>query len=321
LSGISTNALVDGGKAAGLSVLFGLVLAFMPVLAILAVPLLPIPVAYVIARHGLAPGGLTALAAGALLIAVEPFSGILAFLLMALAGTGAGIMLRRGASQARLLAVLSALFLAAMVIWAAVVMLSTGMGPVEAVHNVTGQMLAAGQQSSSLIGGQDGLNQLRDILDLMPYLLPSLMLVAAMAFSAIAVFLARPVFARLDQEFPAGAPFRDLRLHYSLAYLMIGGLVCYLVSPFVSDSASSVIYLVGLNMLIVSQALFFVQAIAIAYYFLTQYNVSRVKRIGVYACLVLLQMTLSLPSWMALFDIWFDYRRRFAKKGKISQSS
>ena len=322
MGGLSTSALVDGGKAIGLSVLLGVVLAFMPVLSIFAVPLLPIPAAYVAVRHGALPALLSGLAAGALLIVMEPVSGLLAFLLAALVGTGAGIALRRGAGQTRLLAALTLLFLAAMAIWAGVLMAGAGLGPVAAVHSVTDRALATVQQQTpSLLGGQDGFSQLRDILGLMPYLLPSLFLVTAIAFAALTVLMARPVFSRLGQAFPAGTHFGELRMHYSLAYVMIAGLACYLVSPLVSDSASNTIYLVGLNLLIVSQALFFVQAIAIAYYFLARHNVSRVKKIGVYAGLVLLQMTLSLPSWMALFDIWFDYRRRFAKKGKISQSS
>ena len=60
--------------------------------------------------------------------------------------------------------------------------------------------------------------------------------------------------------------------------------------------------------------LFFIQGMAIASFFLWAYKVSRVKRVAVYICLVLLQLTLSLTSWMGLFDTWLDYRHRFIKK-------
>jgi uncharacterized protein YybS (DUF2232 family) len=60
--------------------------------------------------------------------------------------------------------------------------------------------------------------------------------------------------------------------------------------------------------------LFFIQGIAIASFFLWAYKVSGVKRAAVYICLVMLELFLSLTSWMGLFDTWFNYRKRFIRK-------
>ena len=317
MSTVSTTALVDGGKAIALSVVFGMVVAFVPVLAILALPLVPIPVAYVTCRHRLLIGVLAAIGIGALsLLLAGPVNGLLVFLLAALVGIGSGMAIKHGAGRQKLLLILTGLFLAALVSWGAVGLVNAGMSPADAVSSVTDQVIKIGQQTPALFGGQQGLNQLRDTLSMIPYLLPALLLVAALALSAGMVFLTRRVFDRLGQAFPDGLPFRELRLHFSLAYAMIVGLICYLFSPYISADYSSAVYLTGLNLLIVSQALFFVQALAITHFFLGGFQVSRVKRVIVYTFLVLLQTTLSLPSWLGLLDIWIDYRRRFTRRTK-----
>lgn len=319
MTSFSKAASVDWAKAVALSAVFGLVLVFMPLLAVLAVPLVPVPVAYLAVKRGPAASALAALAVGLICFAFAGApGGLLAFLLAALAGAGAGIALRRGVSQTTLFLLLTALFLAAQLVWAAAVLVAAGMGPVAAVHSVTDQALQISRRAPSLLAGQDTIVQLRGFFDLLPYLLPSLLLLASLAFAAVSVFAARHAFDRLQQPFPHGFCFRDLRLHFSLAYVMIIGLICYLVSPYLGGAFAAPARLAGLNFLIVSEALFFVQALAITIFFLARLKVSKTKQAIVYVCLVALQLGLSLPSWLGLFDIWIDYRRRFDKRVKKS---
>ena len=304
-----------------MSVVFGLILAFAPVLSIAAVPLVPIPIAYVSRRHGLLVGVLASIGTGAICFLLsDPFSALLVFLLAALVGIGAGAALGRGIGRQWLLFAVSGLFLTAFVAWGAAALASAGMTPVDAVNSLTDQVVQAVQQSPALLGGQDWLGQLRDTMSMIPYLLPALLMVAAMGFAAVMIYMSRRFFMRMGLDFPEGGSFKDLRVHFSLAYAMIAGLVCYLVSPHIADAYSSAVYLIGVNLLIISQTLFFVQALSIAHFFLSRLKASRVRSVIVYICLGLLQVTLSLPSWLGLFDIWLDYRRRFTSRIKPSQN-
>ncbi len=315
----SKSAFTESVKAVALSAAFGLSLIFMPLLAVLAVPLIPVPVAHLASRRGPSAGVLAALAVGGIcFVLAGPAGALLAFLLTAFVGAGAGLALRRGVSLPMLFLLLAGLFLAAQLIWAAAVLITIRMGPVEAVHSLTDQALQISRQAPSLLAGGNSLNQLREFFDLLPYLLPSLVLLASLAFSALSVFFAARVFDRLKQPFPRDFSFRDLRLHFSLAYVMIIGLVCFLVSPYLAVDLAAPVRLAGLNLLIVSETLFFVQALAITIFFLAKLKVSKAKQAIVYVCLVVLQLALSLPSWLGLFDIWIDYRRRFDKRIKKS---
>lgn len=140
MSSISTAALADGGKAVALSVVLGVIFAFVPFLSIVAVPALPVPVAYITSRHGVPVGLLASLATG-LLVSVFAgfFAGLLVFLLAAAVGVGTGTGLRREMPLMRLLILVAALFLVSLLVWLAVLLASAGLSPVAAVDQVADQ--------------------------------------------------------------------------------------------------------------------------------------------------------------------------------------
>lgn len=320
MSSLSTGAIADSGKAVALSVVLGAILAFVPLLSIAAVPAMPVPAAFITTRHGLGAGTLASLAAGMICaVFAGPFTGLLVLLLAALVGVGAGLGLRWGFPVSRLIVSVAVFFLVAIILWMGVLLASTGMGPVMAIESATDQAVEpAGDFYSSVGMSQESIDEavgrLRDFASTLPYILPAVLLVLSMILSGATVALARQVFERLRQPFPANASFREFRLHFAFAYLMIIGLLCELVSPYLDSPYEGIVSLAGMNLLIVSEVLFFLQGLAIAYFFMCHLEVGRPRRVVVYACMFILQVLFSLVSWLGLFDTWIDYRRRFARK-------
>ncbi len=323
MSGFSTAALADGGKAVALSVLMGAVLAFVPLLSLAAVPALPVPAAYVTGRHGFAAGGVAALGAGFLSAVIGgPFTGLLVTLL-ALAGVAAGVAIGAGMRLLRVFLLLAALIAAGLAGWTALALAAAGIGPVAATAELTGQAMDSAQALYTGLGRDEQqaaslVESYREYAALLPYLLPSLLVGASLVIAALTLALTRAVFARLGQPFPGDFSFRAFRLHFGFAYVMILGLLLQLAAPYLGASGE-VAGMVGLNLLVVSELLFFVQGLAIAYYFLNEKQVSRPRRLLVYTGLVLLQLLFSLVSWLGLFDTWLDYRRRFGGKRRPKQ--
>ncbi len=317
MSSISTAALADGGKAVALSVVLGVIFAFVPFLSIVAVPALPVPVAYITSRHGTSVGLMASLATG-LLVSVFAgfFAGLLVFLLGAAVGVGTGTGLRREMPLMRLLILVAALFLVSLLAWLAVVLASAGLSPVAAMDQMADQ--AVGPASEVYAGlGMDqqsidaAVDSFRDFITMLPYLLPALLLVLSIVLSGATVALAKQVFLRLKQPFPASFSFREFRLHFAFAYLMIVGLACELVVPYVPSAYADPIGFTGMNLVIVSEALFFIQGLAVAYFFLCRYKIPQTARVMIYAAMFIIQLLFSLVSWLGLFDTWIDYRRRF----------
>lgn len=326
MSAFSATAFARGGKAVALSVAFGIVLAFVPFLSVIAVPAMPIPVAYIASKHGMAAGLAASVVAGAICVVLTGlYAGLLVFLLAAVVGGGIGLGLRRGISQRNLFLSVAALFTVALALWAAVLLVNAGLGPVAATQRLTDTALVPARDIYIAIGmneeeADSAANQAREFAEMIPYIIPATLLVLSLALSGATVTLARRAFDRLKQPFPRDYKFQNLRLHFSLAYLMIAGLLCELLTPYVPESYSSAVSLTGMNLLIASEALFFVQGLAIANFFLNLYRVSRPKRVGVYLGLILLQLVLSATSWVGLFDTWIDYRRRFGRKKTKGQA-
>lgn len=320
MSTFTKPAVLDGAKAVGLSLTLGAVLAFFPLLFIAAAPLLPIPVAFITSRHGPALGLLASLLTGALALALTGFApGLLVFTIVGLAGIGAGVCLRRGISQFRLFVSLAAIFCVAMLIWISSLLAMAGLGPVNAMQQISDEAVGPARELYISLGmsqedADDIISQARDFAMSLPYVAPAILLVLSVTLSGASVAVARRVFERLRQPFPRDFTFRKLRLHFGFAYLMILGLVCELAAPYLPEAYGSPADMVGANLIIVTEAVFFIQGIAIASYFLWHYKASKGKKAIVYASLILLEITLSLTSWMGLFDTWIDYRRRFIKR-------
>lgn len=326
MSSISTSALADSGKAVALSVVLGAVLAFVPLLSVLALPALPVPIAFITSRHGAASGLLAALAAGLLCTVFTGPLGGLMVLLLSVVGSGAGIGLRRGVSLSRLFLLVTILFLAALALWSGAVLVVTGMGP----DGALGRVVEDGASFTSGFSTTLGMDQsdveaaeaaFRDLASMLPYLLPALLLVMSIVLSGATVALSRQVFQRLKQPFPAGYRFSAFRLHFAFAYLMIAGLICDLASPYLASGYSEAVALVGMNIIIVSGVLFFIQGLAISHFFMEKYKLSRGWRILVYLALFVIQVLSSLVSWLGLFDTWIDYRRRFGGKQDKDQQN
>ncbi len=325
MSTYSKTTLIDGGKAVALSVALGVVIAFLPLLSIVAVPAMPIPVAFITSRHGLLAGLAASLLGGAVCVALTGiYAGMLIFMLMALSGIGAGLALRKGVSQFRLFVSMTAIFFATLVLWLGALLLIIGESPVSALQSLADSTAEPSRQVYQALGmsQQDidaSLAQAKDFASILPYLAPGVLLVVSIVFSGASLALARRVFERLRQPFPRDFIFRDFRVHWTFAYVMIAGLLCQLIAPYLSGTYSSPVDITGANLIIVAEVLFFIQGMAIANFFLWAFKVKKARRWIVYICMILLQLTLSLTSWMGLFDTWLDYRRRFIKKNLSRQ--
>ncbi|MDO8735542.1 MAG: DUF2232 domain-containing protein [Thermoleophilia bacterium] len=326
----SRSALLqDGGKAVAFSVGLGVVIAFVPLFSIVAVPAMPIPAAFITSRYGVYAGLIVSLLTGAACMALTApvvgfAAGLLIFLLTAIAGLGGGLALRKGVTQFRLFVSMVVVFFAALFVWLAALLLLSGQGPVSAIESLADATAEPSRQIYQSVGMNEqdvdeAIAQAREFALLLPYLAPAVLLVVSIALSGANLAIGRRVFERLRQPFPRDFVFRDLRIHWVFAYAIIIGLLCEFLAPYAPERYVSALELTGANLFIIAEVLFFIQGMAIANFFLWVYKVARVKRLAVYFCLVLLQLTLSLTSWIGLFDTWLDYRRRFIRKNLSGQ--
>src|SRR5665811_952050 len=96
MSSFSTGATSEAGKAVALAVVLSALIAYVPVLGAVLMPVLPMPAAYVTFRRGVVVGVAAAFGAGVLSAALTGLgNGLLTFLLSALVGVVVGWALAR----------------------------------------------------------------------------------------------------------------------------------------------------------------------------------------------------------------------------------
>lgn len=315
--------LPDTSKAIAASTGLGIVIAFMPLLAVVAVPVLPIPVAYVTSRHGFLSGLIVSLLAGAVCMGLTApllgvYAGLLIFMVLVMAGIGGGLVIKHGVPQFRLFVIMVAIFFVTLFLWLGALLLVTGNDPVSATNSMFDMAVEPSRQVYQSMGMSEqdidsNISDARDFASSLPYMAPALVLLVSFLFSGVNLAVARRLFERAHQPFPKDFLFRDFRVHWVFAYVFIFGLICQLMVPYAPETYSSALELTGANVYIVTSVFFFIQGLAVASFFLRAYKLSRGKRLVVYTGLVLLEALLSLTMWMGLFDTWIDYRRRFGK--------
>jgi uncharacterized protein YybS (DUF2232 family) len=156
--------------------------------------------------------------------------------------------------------------------------------------------------------------QFRSMVDAVPYVTPGLLGMSAILLAVCSLGLAYWIFPRVREKVPVSMALSGFRMHWATAYTSIAGLAMLLFASGDSSWSTAVMY-AGINVLLVSQTLFFVQGLAVARWLAVNRHMGPGARVAVYLAAVLGQMLFQLTGLVGLFDTWVDYRKRFALKG------
>ncbi|GAB4261447.1 MAG: YybS family protein [Thermoleophilia bacterium] len=319
MNGFSTGAVSEAGKAAALAVVLSMAAVYVPPLALLLLPALPLPVGFVTMRRGLRVGLAAAVATSALgLLFAGVSEGLTAVLFAGVLGVLVGTVLGWRWSFSPTLLVVTAGAGLVIAGWTAALWIITGLDQAQLSKLVDESLAAAAEVYRGLGVAEATVSQataqVREWLRLVPYVLPAALGIGGLILGAASLGLAAAVFPRVGEPLAGDLRFAEFRLHWSMAYGFIGGLALLLVAPSFG-ARSEAARLVGLNLLMFFETLFFVQGLAVAHWFVVTRGMSGGKRVVVYGVALLGQMSLQLTSWAGLLDTWFDYRKRFPPRG------
>jgi uncharacterized protein YybS (DUF2232 family) len=155
---------------------------------------------------------------------------------------------------------------------------------------------------------------------LMVKIIPSIMVVWAMLTAIFSLILTRSVLNRLRLKVPAKLPpFREWRVDFRYIYGFIAGLVAYLLADIIGIPMLST---VGLNLLVAFGFVFALQGMSVLvslFHLLKGRTLGRVMLI--LSVLLFMQTAVYLLVFIGLFDVFFDYRKRFDRKGDNHESN
>lgn len=306
------------GKAAAITVIMGLSMAGFPLAILVLLPFLALPLAHVVARLGAFNGLMVAVVTG-VLVYVGAGAGMAALVFLFAVGVGVvlGYAVRRGWTFAESLAATAAAAAAALWLWGMTLWLVLGLSLAQlretAYSSIDGAaafnvQVGVGTEATDAVSAQ-----LRQFVDNLPYLTPGLLGMAVILLAACSLGLAYLLFPRVREKVAVGLSLSKFRMHWAAAYMSILGLAMLLFARGDGDSRTVMLY-VGINVLLISQTLFFVQGLAVARWLAINRRLRPGSRAALYSAAILGQALFQLTALVGLFDTWVDYRKRFALK-------
>jgi uncharacterized protein YybS (DUF2232 family) len=314
----SPVALAPVGKATAVTVVMGLCMAVFPPAAFVLIPFLPLPMAHVVARRGIVSGLIVAVVSGGLVFAgIGMDVAVLVFLITLGVGMVVGRAVRGGWTFGRSLAATAAAALVALWLWGATLWLALGLdltwfresadSSIADATTLYARMGVSPETTASVSA------QLRQIAHVVPYLTPGLAGMGAVLLAGCSLGLAYRLFPRVREKLAVGLSLSGFRMHWAAAYASIAGLAMLVFARGDAEWHTVVLY-VGLNVLLVSQTLFFVQGLAVARWLAVTRQLRPGARTALYAGAFLGQLLFQVTGLVGLLDTWLNYRKRFALK-------
>jgi uncharacterized protein YybS (DUF2232 family) len=318
MSALSRAPLIATGKAVAATVIIGVFMILVPLAPVILTPFLALPLAHVVARHGWCSGIIVAVVAS-LLLYVGAGLGVafLVFLVLASAGMMLGWAVRKGWRFPRSLAYTALSLLVALVVFGLAVWLVFGLtlsdlrqASYDSIADA-GRLYAEMGLSAATVDAVS--DQMRRLVDIFPYLVPGFLGMTVVLVAASMFGLAYLIFPRLKHKVAVAMSLSTFRMHWAVAYASILGLAMVLFSR--GDGAwRSVLLYAGIDILLVSQTLFFLQALGVLRWFGWDRKWQPGSRAALFVVAVVVQAFSQLTGLVGLLDTWIDYRKRFALK-------
>ncbi|MCL5736240.1 MAG: YybS family protein [Actinobacteria bacterium] len=315
---ISRAALLRLGKATAITAILGVCMALVPLGMTLVLPFVVLPMAHLLARWGpryVAP--LVVVAGGLVFLLADMGMASLFVLMLLTLGIVLGIAIRRSWSFPIALVSTASAAVVGLVLWGLTMWLGFGITASKlrsavdsSIDNATSFYSQMGVSKASADAVS---SQLRHLFDVMPYLVPGLLVVGALLLAGCAIVLSYAIFPRLRESVEVRLSLTGFRVHWSAAYASIIGLAMIVVSRGLGSWQNVVLFL-GVNVLLISQTFFFYQGLAVVHWFGKTRQLSRGSRTALYLAAVVAQAMLQLTGILGLFDTWLDCRRRFVLK-------
>jgi uncharacterized protein YybS (DUF2232 family) len=207
--------------------------------------------------------------------------------------------------------------LVAVMVYGVVLWLAFGVSLTELKQTAYDSITNAGQLYGQMGVGSATVDavsgQLRKLVDVFPYLAPGVVGMSVVLVAASTLGLAYLIFPRLRQKVTVSMSLSTFRMHWGVAYTSIVGLAMLLFSRG-NGRWHSVLLYAGIDLLLVSQTLFFLQALGVLRWFGATRQWRSGSRKALFVSAVLAQAFFQLTGLMGLLDTWIDYRKRFAFK-------
>ena len=299
------------------AVVYALAAIYLPMLTMMMGMFWPVFIALVTVREGLRWGVLAAAASLILtMLFATPVTG--AFFVLSFAPTGLilGALFRRGADTVRALTGGALASLAGKAAAAGMMLLIFGLNPFamdismanETMDETLAMYRSLGMDEAQLEETRAASTQ---VLELFVLILPALFLGSSVIEVTASFVVLRKVLVRLGIPAKGLPAFTEWRLPIFFSYLFAFSLIGIYWG---TTRDISWLYQAALNGYLISFIAGLVQGLSLVQFLMKRFNVYSFVRIIIYIFIAVNGFMTQIVSWTGLFDIAFDYRKKFRER-------
>lgn len=309
--------MVEGGILAAIAVAMSLISLYVPIIGSFMALILPLPIIVLVVRHGVRWGIMSTVIAGVLIsMLISPLQAISIVVVCGFIGVVLGYTYRKGYSAVRCLTIGSVSAIAAILVVFAVSFLFINVNPM----NIQMDMMQQAFEESLAVYRSSGMSEteiaeisgkFKTGLDTVKQLVPVTVLLAGLFETYINFIVAGVVLRRVGHmNIVTMPPFKEWKLPWGLVYIYAFSLIGMYWG---SSREIEVLLQVSMNFNMFATILSFIQGLVILFYMADRYQLSNFLR-GIILILILTSGLFQVVALIGLFDIIFDYRKRFALK-------
>lgn len=309
--------LTESGLLSALTVILAMAAAYLPAIGMVAALVWALPVVVLIVRHGLRWGVMSVLVSGVIMaLLLEPMLSLRMVLSFGPTGLMLGYAFRHHWSGAHAFGMTLVASVAGKLLTFGLLFLVTSVNPLNMQMDVMQQSF----DQTFAVYEQMGLDknaiaaskaQISEAMTYLNLLLPFIVGVMGLLDAGVAYIVSSRVLRRLGETVPQLPPFAEWRLPQFFLYLLGFALVGIYWG---GSREIQPLYQAAFNLNMVAMGAGVIQGLSLMSYAMDRFRVGRVMRMFFYAFVLLGGVLVQILAFTGLFDMLFDYRRRFGQK-------
>ena len=306
--------IVEGGLVTAIAVILGLVSTYLPVIGAIVDFFWALPFTILTVRLGVKKAAYSLAAAIILLsLFIGPILTVRLALSFGLSGLALGFAVERKFNAVKTFMLTLMVSFAAQIIAVMLLLFVMDINVIDTQIDIVKESFEETFALYETMGmDQEQIDQAKSQVEpaikLLGFLMPTLLLLMALINTVACFFTAKWILPKLGLSIPNFPPFAEWRFPVAFLYLMI---LALLGLYWGGTRNFTLLYTVSINANILALFVGFIQGLSILSFAADRYNVSKLIRRLVFIILILNFMLFQIVAFTGLFDMFFDYRRRF----------
>ena len=305
---------VEGGLVVAIAVILGLISTYIPVIGMFVDFFWALPFAVLSVRLGIQKAAYALMATILLLsLFIGPVFTIRLALSFGFTGLALGFAIQKNFSAVKIFMVTLMVSFASQIV---AMMILLFVMDINFIDNQVSMVRESFEQTFSLYESlgvdQSQIEQAREqvepAISLLNLLMPTLILLMALINTVVCFFTAKWIFPKIGLFVPPMLPFAQWRFPVAFLYLM----VLALLGLYWGETRNlTLLYTVSVNANILALLVGFIQGLSVLSFVADRFTISKLIRRLVFLMIFLNFMLFQIIAFTGLFDMFFDYRRRF----------